>query len=176
MRSKLPDSQTAHAIVVGIHKQAFFGRLAQYGIQPENEKEAAALLDLGVGLMEQSSGANDSGEKTAADQQYDYGDGFFANCLRAFDQVQGIGGAPGFEGLGKQANSLARFAPEPQFPQALIDSAYDAAYQLAHDPAVYGAAVVKRAENEQVLFEMMKQAGMVDDEGNFIESPEQGEA
>jgi hypothetical protein len=164
---QLPESQVAHEMIVGIHKQAFFGRLAQYGLEPSNQKEAAALLDLGVGLMQQS--AQDGQEKAAAAEPgVDYGDGPFARMLSAFDSVQGPSGAPGFEGLGKQASSLSQSVPEPQLPQALVDSAYQTAYELAHDPGVYGAAIVKRAENEQLMFEYLKESGYVDEQGNPI--------
>lgn len=171
---RLPNADQAHATIVGIHKRAFFGRLAQYGITPQNEKEAAALLDLGVGLMEYQESPDGSLEKAAAaDQNFDYGNGPYAQCLRAFDQVTGNTGAPGFEGVGKSA-SLGAVTPEPaQLPQALVDSAYQAALELARSPNVYGAAVVKRAQNEQQMFEWAKEAGLVDNDGNVTELGQQ---
>ncbi|HUU98851.1 MAG TPA: hypothetical protein VM487_24225 [Phycisphaerae bacterium] len=136
------DPQAAHETVVDLHKRAFFGRLAQHGFKPENEKEAAALLDLGLDLFIQNPG--DSNEKYADDDRY--GDGQFAQAKRAFDELVGSEEiAPGFPA--KRA-SAQLFGDAPQLPNALVESAYNAAYDLAHDPQHYHAAVVKRAMNE----------------------------
>ena len=163
---QLPDAAQAHEVIVGLHKRAFFGRLAQYGIEPPNAKEADALLDLGVGLTQHAAAPDQ--KQAAADPGAEYGNGFFANCLHAFDNYVGQqGAAPGFEGLGKQANRLtsqqASQGPGADLPPALVDSCYQTAYQLAQDPAIYGAAVVKRAQNEAELLEQMKQAGYFDE-------------
>ena len=153
----LPTPEVAHATVVDIHKRAFFGRLEQYGEVPQTEKEAVALLDLGVDLTQDTP---DPVVKAAA-ADTDYGDGPYAQAKKAYDEFRGVdnGIAPGF---GKSAGS-SHFGGQgsalPELEPALVDAAYNAAFELAHDPAVYGAAVVKRAENERLLVEMTKQAG-----------------
>jgi hypothetical protein len=165
---QLPNAQQAHEIIVGLHKRAFFGRLAQYGIQPPNAQEAEALLDLGVGLAHHAAAPDQ--KQAAAAPGAEYGNGFFANCLYAFDNYVGQqGAAPGFEGIGKQANRLtqqkAAEGPEAELSPQMVDACYQTAYQLAQDPAIYSAAVVKRASNEAELLEQMKQAGYFDLEG-----------
>lgn len=164
---QLPPATQAHETIVGLHKRAFFGRLAQYGIQPPNAQEADALLDLGVGLTHHAAAPEQ--KQAAANPGAEYGGGFFANCLYAFDNFIGKqGAAPGFEGVGKQAHTLSgqqkqAQGPEAELPPALVDSCYQTAWQLAQDPAIYGAAVVKRAENEAQLLEMMKQSGQFEE-------------
>jgi len=143
------DPQTAHDVVVDLHKRAFLGRLRQHGFEPQTEKEAAALLDLGMDLFLQHS--DDQGEKSASADNY--GNGPFAQAKQAYDEV--MGGeeiAPGFP-VKRASASLA--AELPQLSSALVDGAYNAAYDLAQDPTVYNAAVVKRAMNEAAWAEAM---------------------
>ena len=176
---QLPDRATAHDVIVDVHKRAFFGRLRQLGApEPQNEKEAAALLDLGVGLMSNETQEGDT-EKAAADN-FDYGDGPYAQALYAFDEItsQGGGGAPGFEDFGKRAsNNGSPFRHAPQsLPPALKDAAWNAALQLAQHPTVYASALVKRAENEEILYEYAKQAGLIDENGNPVNQQGEGQA
>lgn len=152
----LPSPQEAHDTVCDIHKRAFLGRLAQHGEQPATEKEATALLDLGISLYE-SAPAEEI--KTAQDNGA-YGDGPYAQVLAAYTNQNSPQAAPGFESV-KQSNST--FGKEgstdhPLLPQPLLDSAMDAAVNLAQDPSIYGAAVVKRACNEEAMVEQIKQA------------------
>lgn len=136
------DPRTAHSTVVDLHKRAFLGRLRQHGFEPKTEKEAAALLDLGMDLFLQHP--DDPAEKSASEA--DYGDGPFAMAKQAYDEISGSEEiAPGFPAK-KASASLA--ADIPQLPSDLVDAAYNAAYDLAHDPRYYQAAVVKRAMNE----------------------------
>lgn len=164
---QLPNAEVADAQIVGLHKQAFFGRLKQYGVEPANMKEATALLDLGVGLMQQT--IEPSAEKQAAAQPgSEYGEGFYAGCLRAFDSYVSPAAAPGFESVGKKASLFEQEpyqGPAAELPPALVDATYDAAWNLAQNPTIYGAAVVKRAANEAQLLELYKQAG------GFTEQP-----
>ena len=60
----LPDVQTAYnTLFDGVHQQVFFNKLASYGFVPQNEKEAAEMLELAGKLryVEQEE------EKVAAD-------------------------------------------------------------------------------------------------------------
>lgn len=128
------DLQQADAVVLDLHKRAYFGRLAQKGIAPTTEKEAQALLDLGFDLAQSPLATSQSG---------DYGRGEFAQIKAACDQALGREEAPGFP---KSAGAAPGFpATLPEIPPALRDAAYGAAFDLAHDPTVYQAAVIKRA-------------------------------
>lgn len=49
-QTQLPDSNEAFNVVFDIHQRAFFGKLASLGIEPENEKQAANLLDMAAKL------------------------------------------------------------------------------------------------------------------------------
>ena len=150
--NQVMDPQAAHDIVLGIHKRAFLGRLEQFGIVPENEKEAAALLDLGWSLFQHEL-TGEGAEKQAS--AVDYGDGPFAHAKRALDELTASAEvAPGFPA--KQA-SAEPVAPLPEVPSELVEAAYNAAYDLAHDPAVYTAAIVKRAANEALYAELLAQ-------------------
>ncbi len=154
----LPTPEQAHTTVVGIHKRAFLGRLAQYGEVPQTEKEAVALLDLGVDLAQNTP--EDPAVK-AASADTDYGDGPYAIAKRAYDQFRGVGGeiAPGFDKAAGNSHFGGQGSSDlPPLEPALIDAAYNAAFELAHDPAVYGAAIVKRAENEKLMEDLTKKA------------------
>lgn len=148
--NQVMNPQAAHEIVLGIHKRAFLGRLEQLGIVPETEKEAAALVDLGWTLFQREM--VEGGEKQAS---ADYGDGPFAQAKQALDTVLSQEEvAPGFPA--KQA-SATQIEPLPEVPSELVEAAYNAAYDLAHDPAIYTAAVVKRAANEAAYAELLAQ-------------------
>lgn len=158
MSINLPTEAQAHATVVGWHKQGFFGRLAEYGISPTTEKEARALLDLGIELADAVM-AEPGTKAAAADQGYDYGDGPFAMAKAAHDNLHNEQQvvAPGFaksasSGFATEAGGLPDLHPE------LVDAAYGAAYDLAQSPDNFGAAIVKRASNLRFIAEMQKQA------------------
>lgn len=144
------DLRTADAIIRGIDKQALFGRLRQHGEVPKTEKEASALLDLSYTLAEDYP----EGAAPAANNSQ-YGDGFYAHVKRAYDQTRSEEEiAPGFP---KHASDAVKAAGE-RFPEALVDAAFTAAYELSLDPNVYQAAVIKRAAYEQALAEYDPQA------------------
>lgn len=145
--------EQAHEIACDLHKQAFLGRLAQLGEQPRTQKEAAALLDLGVALYE----SNISEVKEASDGNV-YGDGPYAKVLQAYLNKQSGPVAPGFEHM-KQASSHFASASKdiPQLPQQLLDGAWNAAVNLAQQPHVYEAAIVKQAHNEALLAEAQQE-------------------
>lgn len=152
--SQLPTPEVAHTMIVGVHKQAYLGRLRQHGEVPETEKEATALVDLGIDLFQNSS---EEPSTKSASEGFDYGDGPYAMAKVAHDQLTGGAEiAPGFPKASSHGdhveNSFSDFEP------GLVDATYSAAQQLAGDPNVYGAAVVKRAENEKVAAELAKQA------------------
>lgn len=144
--------QSADAVAADLHKRAFLGRLANFGIVADSEKEAAALLDLGVDLLNAGAPQEDPLQKAAMD--FDYGGGRFASAKKAYDQLRGHE-APGFENLmvsgtifGTQKE--ASTGPDlPELPPQMIDSSYGVALQLARQPQVYNAAVVKCAEAEE---------------------------
>lgn len=140
---QLPDEATAQSLVVDVHKRAFFGRLKQLGIVPSNEKEAKAVLDFGYELYMHEPQEPQS--KAAAVSTY--GTGKFASALAKFRKASSSI-APGFE---KEAveNDWGAVPSSATLSQALVDQAYNAAYNLATDPRYYGAAVVKRAMVER---------------------------
>lgn len=44
---QLPDFQTAYDnLFFGVRSNAFFSKLAEFGVQPRNEKEAASLMEM----------------------------------------------------------------------------------------------------------------------------------
>ena len=117
----LPSSEQAHDVVTDIHKRAFFGRLEQHGIVPATEKEAYALLDLGVQLLESQTA--DGAVKSASDD-FDYGDGPYASLLQTFSEQNSGSFAPGF-GPEKQASRFGSPSVRdiPELPQSLSDAA-----------------------------------------------------
>lgn len=140
------NREAAHKVALDLHRRAFLGRLSsQHGIEPETQKEAEALLDLGVQLLQEDSGA--AFDKAAGTS--DYGDGPYAQIKHAFDQVRSDQ-IPGFEDLFPAEslfrNKTAASGMGNDFPPAVIDSAYELAGQLACRPDVYQAAIVKQAE------------------------------
>lgn len=145
------DHETAHNILVDLHKRAFLGLLdQQYDVRPSTLKEAHALLDLGVDLLRAEEGA--APQKTASAGQY--GDGFFGQLKQAFDKQAGSmqpQGAPGFESLGTKTAGYRQYNPADDLPPALVDAAYSVAHQLAQNPNIFEAACVKRAQIEELL-------------------------
>lgn len=126
----------ADQILWDVHKRAFFGRSNQLGLQPQTEKEAAALFDLSLDLV-----TNNQFSAGQAQNEDGYGDGPIALAKRAFDeQLESQEIAPGFSV--KRASPLR---PPGDLPNALKEAAYQAAYELAQDPAVYEAVLLKHA-------------------------------
>lgn len=138
---KLPDRETAAARCQLLHKQAFFGRLAQLGIQPQTEKEAHALEMLGERLYQRHVSAT-TGQPLPAPVPADLGNGFFATVKLALDQheLSTLTGPPGFA----KSASVDHDDVLPPLSPELEKAAQQAAFSLCHDPQVYGAALVQR--------------------------------
>lgn len=113
----------------GVHANVFFGKLANHGIQPQNEKEAADLLELAGKLR----GVDDT-EKEAGDSR-------FANPVGALNDV--LGETP----QGQQAQ-----AQEEEM------SYKSAAAQLAQEPVFYNSVLALKA-NEAAILANMKEEG-----------------
>lgn len=144
--------QVADNIIFGLHKRALFGRLGQHGTEITTEKEAAAVMELGNQLVYNADGML---KESAADVSY--GDGPFAKSLSAFQAITGISTSEIAPGFPKQAAAAAE-VPVPELPPAIIDQAYNAAFQLAQDQDIYNAAVLKRAYlNEQEAYQQQQQ-------------------
>lgn len=53
---QLPDAQTAYATIINtVAADAFFEKLAEYGIRPQNEAEARELMTIGLHLQQAST-------------------------------------------------------------------------------------------------------------------------
>ena len=126
----LPDPQTAfNNLMSGVHGRVFFGKLASYGIVPQSEKQAAAMLELGGKLRvasqhEQVKQAEDANDPI-----------LMANA--ALDRVMSQHGLDG------------------QFKQAAAnDEAHairQAAANLAGDPTIYNSVLALKAAEAQML-------------------------
>jgi hypothetical protein len=128
------------AQLVGNHlrQQAFFGRLAQHGVRPGNEKEAAALLQFSIDL--ESVDPAVLGKQAAARDPY--GSGPFAQLRRkALTKLAAAEIAPGFP--------AAQFQPPAARPDDfLLQQAKTAAAHLLEDSTVLDAALTIRAALE----------------------------
>jgi len=123
----LPDVGEAYNnLFEGVHANVFFGKLANNGIQPQNEKEAADLLELAGKLR-----GVDETEKEAGD------DSRFANPVGALNEVLGD-------------------TPQGQTAQAQEeDLAYkSAAAQLAQEPVFYNSVLALKANEAAILANM----------------------
>jgi hypothetical protein len=119
----LPDQATARQIVLqGVHKRAFLHRMAELGHQPQTVKEAEALVELGLKM---AAAESDPLLKQASEPA----PGPYAFANQALDQ---------FLGLGKQAEAVP----------GLDDVSIQGAFELAQDPAIYGAALVLKQAND----------------------------
>ena len=117
----LPDVQTAYnTLFDGVHQQVFFNKLASYGFVPQNEKEAAEMLELAGKLryVEQEE------EKVAADSSR------VSQANVALDNVLGIPRAQ----EEKQAAASDELAAINQ-----------AAAQLAQEPEFYNSVLALKA-------------------------------
>lgn len=145
---KLPSLKRADYLVNEVHKRAFFGRLEELGLAPQSQKEAAAQIQLSMDLLNHPQGS----EKQASSV---FGEGPFAQALNAYRQYFG-GGEDHRPGFPKQADEQP-FGQLPELPQSLIDGSYDVAHDLARDPEMFGAALVKRAHNDKLAAEAYAQ-------------------
>jgi hypothetical protein len=113
--------------VSGVDQRAFFHKLAQLGHVPEDREEADALYTFGLKLAALDPTVNEPNPFTAAQPQPRRGK--YASIVADFDKVLGT---------------------ESHEKHAEQDSIYDAAYALAQDPAIYGAALLlKQAQAAQ---------------------------
>ena len=114
----------------GVHANVFFGKLANHGIQPQNEKEAADLLELAGKLRDVK---NETDEKEAGDSR-------FANPVGALTDVLGE-------------------TPQGQYAQAQEeDMSYkSAAAQLAQDPVFYNSVLALKAKEAAILANMKEE-------------------
>jgi hypothetical protein len=117
----LPDVQTAYnTLFDGVHQQVFFNKLASYGFVPQNEKEAAEMLEL-AGKLRYVEGEE---EKAAADESR------VSQANVALDNVLGI----------PREQGEKRAAAEDE--SAAISQA---AAQLAEEPAFYNSVLALKA-------------------------------
>lgn len=106
-----------------VHAQVFFGKLANYGVQPTTEKEAADLLTL-AGQLRHVDGS----EKRAADQSR------FVGAVSALNSV--VGNTP----AGRQQQA------------AFADQAIkQAAEELMQDASVYNSVLSLKAAEAAAL-------------------------
>ena len=114
----------------GVHANVFFGKLANHGIQPQNEKEAADLLEL-AGKLRGVDNNND--EKEAGDSR-------FANPVGALTEVLGE-------------------TPQGQHAKAQEEEAVfkAAAEQLAEEPVFYNSVLALKANEAAILANTKKE-------------------
>lgn len=119
----LPELETAYNnLFEGVHANVFFGKLANHGIDPQNEKEAADLLELAGRLR-----GVDNEEKEAGDSR-------FANPVGALSEV--LGETP----QGKQAQA-----------QEEAQAYKQAAAALAQEPVFYNSVLALKANEAAIL-------------------------
>ena len=127
----LPELETAYNnLFEGVHANVFFGKLANHGIEPQNEKEAADLLELAGRLR-----GVDNEEKEAGDSR-------FANPVGALSDV--LGETP----QGKQA-------PAQEEAQAYKQ----AAAALAQEPVFYNSVLALKANEAAILASSQNEEG-----------------
>jgi hypothetical protein len=128
--SALPEPQQAFdTLFQNVHANVFFTKLAQFGYQPVNEKEASDLLELAGKLR--------AAEQAAQIKQASSPDSPIAAANRDLDRVLA---QQGLDAGVKQASAQEHNVAISQ-----------AAAQLSADPAIYNAVLsIKAAEAEQV--------------------------
>ena len=127
----LPELETAYNnLFEGVHANVFFGKLASHGIAPQNEKEAADLLELAGRLR-----GVDNEEKEAGDSR-------FANPVGALNEV--LGETP----QGKQAQAQEE---APAYKQA--------AAALAQEPVFYNSVLALKANEAAILASSQNEEG-----------------
>ena len=127
----LPELETAYNnLFEGVHANVFFGKLANHGIDPQNEKEAADLLELAGRLR-----GVDNEEKEAGDSR-------FANPVGALNEV--LGETP----QGKQAQA-----------QEEAQAYKQAAAALAQEPVFYNSVLALKANEAAILASSQNEEG-----------------
>ena len=127
----LPELETAYNnLFEGVHANVFFGKLANHGIEPQNEKEAADLLELAGRLR-----GVDNEEKEAGDSR-------FANPVGALSDV--LGETP----QGKQAQA-----------QEEAQAYKQAAAALAQEPVFYNSVLALKANEAAILASSQNEEG-----------------
>lgn len=127
----LPELETAYNnLFEGVHANVFFGKLANHGIDPQNEKEAADLLELAGRLR-----GVDNEEKEAGDSR-------FANPVGALSEV--LGETP----QGKQAQA-----------QEEAQAYKQAAAALAQEPVFYNSVLALKANEAAILASSQNEEG-----------------
>ena len=127
----LPELETAYNnLFEGVHANVFFGKLANHGIDPQNEKEAADLLELAGRLRDV-----DNEEKEAGDSR-------FANPVGALSEV--LGETP----QGKQAQVHEEAQAYKQ-----------AAAALAQEPVFYNSVLALKANEAAILASSQNEEG-----------------
>ena len=128
----LPNPEAAYDhLFNNVHAQVFFGRLAQRGYAPQNEKQAQDLLGLAGRLREVAQA-----EKTANDASSP-----FAGAVAALDQYLGVNTS----GHVKQAQAQQRDLAIKQ-----------AAAELAEDAGVYNSVLSLKAYEASVLAQQLQ--------------------
>jgi hypothetical protein len=124
----LPDPKQAYDhLYRNVHSEVFFGRLAQAGISPANEKEAQDLLDLGMKLRVAKQ------QKQAADTP----DSFISRASRGLDNVLADAG------IDTGIKSAAAQQQDESLDQVLE--------KLAADPDIYNSVLsLKSAEADDI--------------------------
>ena len=133
--SNLPTPDRAQKTLGELRKEAFFQRLASWGIVPQNEKQAQELLEMDAKLAQaEKQGTYRPGQGRAPTN------GLIGRANSALDQA--IGPQPGV----KQAHDADREAAIKQ-----------AASQLAGRPDLFNAALAYRAGQAE---QIRQQAGL----------------
>lgn len=123
-QAQLPDVETAYGTILnGVHKQAFLARLQQHGHVAETPAEEDALVELGFKLAAADEG--NEGSEVFADSGKTATPGRFAIASQALDRHLGV----------SPANNEIK----------------QAAFALAHDPQIYGSALVLKHAEAQAL-------------------------
>lgn len=121
--------QATENIFHGVHKRAYFHRLAQYGIVPQTEKEAAELLDMGAQIAEASA---NPALKQAAEQE--------SRFTKASDALNEALVEQGIIAPSQKQAAVMNGGPSLE--------AQAAAWELAQDPSIFKSAEVLQANRE----------------------------
>jgi len=126
---------------IDLFAASYFDTLRQHQYVPADQNEARALLKIGEELLFGEPAIS----KTASlyDDDVSYGDGPFANALRAIRKL--ASSDPNFAGWLKTAGMV----DTNTLPHAELQRAYTVATQLAQDPQFYGD-LVREAYQEAI--------------------------
>jgi len=124
-QAQLPDVETAYGTIIeGVHKQAFLARLEQHGRVAETPEEQDALVELGFKLAS-VAGDEEDGQFADSEKVATATPGRFAEASQALDRALGLDPA------------------DSEIKQA--------AFALAHDPSIYGSALVLKHAQAQAI-------------------------